>query len=265
MNSREILLYFALKNEGNWDLIWQDLETRIEPPEEDVKKALKSITSKYITFLDDEYPESLKQIFKPPFVLFYYGDISLISDKNNKLAVVGCRKMSEYGEKMTNELVGELCNDFVIVSGGAVGIDGTAHRAAINNGGKTVMILGNGVNFTYLKANEDIYNECRKHHLVISEYPEDTDPNPFNFPIRNRIIAGLTNNLLVVEGQINSGTQVTAFLMAEKDGNVCCVPSEAGKSSICNKLISDGAFLVETAQDIYEISKVIPKKAIFDL
>ena len=264
MDSREILLYYSLKFSGDWDSIHKAIETKEEIDEKEARKLIKSNTSKYISYLDDEYPESLKRTPKPPFVLYYHGDISLISDARNKIAVVGSRKVSEYGAEVTTRLVSEIAEDFVIVSGLAYGVDALAHWASINNNGKTVAVLGCGINLCYLKENQDLYDVIKERHLLLSEYPNETPPTIRSFPIRNRIIAGLCENLLITEGKIASGTQITAFLMAGKDGNICCVPTHIGEDSICNHLISEGAFLVETAQDIYEVAHVVKNKPVFE-
>ena len=264
MEPRENLLYLALKYKGEWNPIYEDVSNHVEIDEKEALKEISKVNSSYITILDEEYPESLRDAYKPPFVLFYYGDISLLSDKNNKIAVVGARKATRYGLDMTNKLVKGISKDFVIVSGMAVGIDVAAHRATIESGGKTIGVLGNGINFHYLEENKDIYEELKKNHLVISEYPDMTPPNPACFPIRNRIIAGLCNNLLVTEGKVRSGTQITALLMVQKSGNVCCVPTRACEDSICNHLIKEGAYLVETAEDIYIYTGVTPQKPIFE-
>ena len=264
MEPRENLLYLALKHKGDWPKIYEDISSKVDIDENEAKKEIAKVKSNYLTILDEEYPESLRDCYRPPFVLFYYGDISLLSDKNNKIAVVGSRKYSKYGKEMTEKLVKGISKDFVIISGMAMGIDAIAHRSAIESGGKTIGILGNGIDFHYLEDNKDIYEECKKNHLVISEYPGDTPPNPCSFPVRNRIIVGLCNNLLVTEGKIKSGTQITALLMTQKSGNVCCVPARAGEDSICNYLIKEGAYLVETAEDIYFDTDTYIKKPIFE-
>lgn len=264
MNSREILLYLSLKFNGDWDKIYKDLSEHKEYDSSEAKTYFDSFKGNYITFLDEEYPESLKQFSKPPFVIYYIGDISLISDKNNKLAVVGSRKHSDYGREVTELFVSKLAKDFVIVSGLAYGIDAIAHRSAMDAGGRTIAVLGNGVDFTYIKENEELYKEICKKHLVISEYPPQTPPNQDNFPIRNRIIVALCQNVLVTEGKLQSGTQITAGLMACKGGGVCCVPTRIGEESICNYLISEGAFLVETPEDVYEVANVVSKRPVFE-
>lgn len=264
MDSRTILISLAIKFSGNWDAIFQALEKKEQPDEAEAKRLLKKVKSKCITCLDEEYPESLKRVFRPPFVLFYEGDISLLSDKNNKIAVIGSRKYSEYGEEVTRKLVKAISKDFVVISGLALGIDSIAQSSAIESGGRTIGVLGNGLNTYYLKENEELFDECKKNHLVITEYPDDVPPSPFNFPVRNRIIAGLCENLLITEGKTNSGTSITAMLMLQKNGNICCVPTRVGEQSICNHLISLGAYLVETAEDIYHIAKVPIKKPVFE-
>ena len=206
MNSREILLCLSLKYEGRWEDIYNGIQKKESFSEQEKEELTKNLSSKYITFLDEEYPKTLKESYRPPCVLFYYGDISLISDANNKLSVVGSRKNSSYGGKVTKKLVSELCKDFVIISGLAIGIDSIAHRSAISYGGRTVAVLGNGIDFCYIKENIPLYEECKKTQLVISEYPNHVPPKPENFPVRNRIIAGLCRNLLITEGKISSGT-----------------------------------------------------------
>lgn len=273
MNSSEILIYLAIKFKGNWKEIFETIELQKQVEEDpsiknpidmdEAVKLLKNIKSSVVTILDPEYPEDLKMVTRPPFVLFYHGDISLLT-KEKKLAVVGSRKCSEYGINNTINFVKELCKDFVIVSGLAYGVDATAHRTCIENGGKTIAVLGCGINVCYIKDNLDIYNACKKGHLIISEYPDDTAPDPLYFPIRNRIIAGLSDTLLVTEGKNNSGTKITALLMADKNGNVCCIPTTIDNDSICNTLIKDGAYLVETPLDVYEVAGIVPRRPIFE-
>lgn len=267
MDSRKILVYLSLKYNGDWDKIYSDISSHIEYDEKEVEKALNSIKSNYIVLGDEEYPNDLARVYKPPFVLFYYGDISLLSETHHKLGVVGMRHPSDYGKEMTDKFVKELCKDFIIVSGLAIGIDSCAHASAINNGGKTIAVLGNGLNKYYLneiEENGDLFEKIKKNHLVITEYPDDVPPRPQYFPARNRIITGLIDALLVGEGKKYSGTQITAHLMTQKNGNVCCIPTRAGEDSICNHLIKEGAFLVETPEDVCYVAGVVHSKPIFE-
>ena len=208
---------------------------------------------KAITLLDANYPQCLKHIYKPPIVLFYYGDISLIGDYDRNISIVGSRENSEYGANITREIAGGLAEKgYVIVSGLARGIDGIAHASAIEKGGKTVAILGCGIDICYPSENLELYREIKENHLLISEYPGNTSIQPYYFPIRNRIIAGLSKTLVVTEAFHSSGSLITAALALQGNTDVMCVPHEAGKQSGCNKLISLGAFLVESAEDVIE-------------
>lgn len=264
MKSREILICLAMKYAGNWDRIYEQIRARELIDEDEGKLLLNKVHSKALTMLDEEYPEGLKHIQKPPFVLFYHGDISLIKDCFKTVSVVGSRKYSSYGERVTNKLVGQLCKNFVIVSGMAMGIDCISHRATISNGGKTVAVLGCGINVCYIPDTYDVYEECKKNHLVISEYPDLTPPKPDNFPIRNRIIAGLSRCLLIPEGSRMSGTSITANLMVNNGGEVCCVPKNIDNDSLCNDLIAAGAVLVRDVNDIYEAINFKPQTPIFE-
>ena len=250
MKPREILIYYAVICKGDWVKIFESLSCKKHVDEDEAKKVVANMHSKAVTILDDDYPEQLKWIKRPPFVLFYHGDLSIIKDKMKAVSVVGSRENTRYGKAMTIRFVKGLCRDVVIVSGMARGIDGIAHRACIQYGGKTVAVLGCGINVCYPPKNLDIYDEVRKNHLVLSEYPDLTQPSPYYFPVRNRIIAALSNCLLVTEGQKNSGTSITATLTLEDGGNVCCVPTKVGSNSLCNYLISYGACLVETPEDV---------------
>ena len=267
MTNREIILYLSLKFKGDWDEIYKFIsDYKNGKVVLDEKEALNTISknkSKYITIFDENYPECLRQSVKPPFVLYYKGDITLLDEHKHRLAVVGSRKISEYGQEVTDKFVPKLSKDFIIVSGLAIGVDSAAHRACINAKGKTIGVLGNGIDFIYLEDKE-LYEECSKNHLVLSEYPEGTPAKSDYFPVRNRIIVALCNDLLVVEGKVNSGTQISACLMCHKGGNVYCVPTRINEDSICNKLISEGAFLVEEPNDIYDYSDVVLKKPIFE-
>ena len=264
MEPRKLLLYFVLKNNGDWDKTYSDISQKkpIED-EEEARKLIAKVRSNYITILDDNYPEQLKDIKKPPFILFYHGDISLIKNKKKCISVVGCRDNSEYGEFVTKTLVSELAKDFVIVSGLARGIDGISHQTALESGGKTVAVLGCGINICYPLDNKGLYNEIRKKGLILSEYPNFTPPVSTQFPIRNRIVAALSCCLLVTEGEKNSGTSITATLTLENGGEVCCVPTHIGQNSICNYLIANGATLVETVQDIFDVIGHVPQEDVF--
>ena len=152
----EILVYFAIKYGGDWDKIYSAINKKEKVEQEDIKRTLVGC-GEYITLLDKEYPYRLKTIYKPPFVLFYKGDINLLNYKNT-IGVIGSRKNTSYGEKVTKKIVKELVdNNYLIVSGLARGIDSIAHKTCLENNGKTIAVLGNGINVIYPKENEKRY------------------------------------------------------------------------------------------------------------
>ena len=249
----EVLVYLAYKHKGDWEAIYDDVKNHIFPSVEEIKECLSKIKSNYISILNPLYPEYLKNIFRPPFVLFYYGDISLIADLERNLSVVGSRDYSEYGAEMTRKIVKEVCDEYTIVSGLARGIDAIAHETAMKNGGKTIAVLGCGIDYCYPKENIVLYNDIKKNHLLLSEYPGDVPPTNDNFPIRNRIIAGLSNGLLVTEAHYKSGSGITAHLALDFGRQIMFVPYHANEESLCNAFIRDGGFLVEDGKDVKDI------------
>ena len=250
MNSREALIALVIKYKGKWDDVMNAVSLREHPEDEFVQKA-QTLKCKTVTLLDAEYPHTLRSVVKPPFVLFYYGDLSIICDYYKNVSVVGSRDCSEYGAKMTTEIAGDLAEKgYVIVSGMAIGIDSIAHTAAIDRGGKTVAVLGSGIDYCYPKRNLRLYEIIKEKHLLISEFPGNEEPSPENFPIRNRIIAGLSKTLVVTEAKYNSGSLTTALLALNGNADVMCVPYPAGQKSECNRLISNGAILIENADDV---------------
>lgn len=214
----------------------------------------------YITIEDSAYPEQLKHVPTPPLVLFYKGDLAFLERK--MLAVVGARDASRYGYLVLQALIPELIKrDFVIVSGLAKGIDSFAHQFAISNQGKTVGIVGTGLNICYPKGSGNLQIEMSRHHLIVSEYPNGTTPAKFHFPMRNRIIAGLSSGVLVVEAKKRSGSLITAQQALDYGKEVFVVPGSIldGRSSGCHQLIQDGAVCVEKAQDIFDCYDLLNK------
>jgi len=254
ISSRDILIYISIQNNGNWQEIFNVIEARKSGFDNaEIEKTIELMPCKALTILDEAYPEWLKSTYKPPFVLFYYGDISLISDYRKCLSVIGSRNCSAYGQHMVNKIIKELNNEFIIVSGMARGIDSVAQRAAIKNGGKTVAVLGSGIDYVYPKCNIDIYNECKKNHLVISEHYGSMEPNHLDFPIRNRIIVSLSKGLLVGEAYPKSGSLSSITWALNENREVMCVPYPGNVDSECNRMIKEGAALVESGKDVLNI------------
>lgn len=226
-------------------------------------RLLRNKKVSFITYSDSVYPKLLKETPKPPFVLFVKGDISKI-DQDKAIAVVGTRKTTQYGRDVTKLITGELvANGFTIVSGLAMGIDATAHMAALENKGKTIAVLGCGVDCCTPSENQKIYNQIIEGNgAVVSELPLGHPPTKGSFPSRNRIIAGLSLGVLVTEGAEDSGSLITADYAFKFKRPVFAVPgpitSQMSKGPF--KLISKGAKLITSASDILDEFKIQKSK-----
>lgn len=204
---------------------------------------------------DDElYPECLKNIANPPYVLFYKGNFPDF-DNTPSLCIVGTRKVSDYGYKCAYSLAGRLTRGgFLIVSGGAVGSDTAAHVGAMAAGGKTVAILANGFNREYLKTNEKLREDILNGGgCLITEFSPDTSVNRTSFLVRNRLLSGLTSGTVVTEAPFKSGAVMTASYAIEQDREVFAIPSNPGVESYegCNALIDEGAISVTGIEKIF--------------
>ena len=250
MSVKNTLVALAIKHNGDWQKIYDDISQKVEVEQEYILKA-ETLKCKTVTLADQDYPHQLRQAWKPPFVLFYYGDLSIVQDYYKNVSIVGSRDCSEYGLRKTNEISSGLAiRGYTIVSGNAIGIDTEAEKAALVVGGKVVAILPCGIETCYPQSNLEMTNELKKNHLVISEHPYNYQPNPGDFPIRNRIIASLSKTLILTEAHTMSGSLVTATLALKGNADVMCVPHEADKNSECNRLIMNGAILVENVDDV---------------
>lgn len=200
---------------------------------------------------DDFYPEKLALTPNPPVVIYALGNLELMARPS--ISVVGARKHTQYGAKMCNKFVSELSEQgLVVISGLALGVDKLAHLAALEAGGDTIAVLGNGIGDCYPKSNLDVYRRILENGLVLSEYPPFTTPKPFRFPERNRIIAALGDGTLVIEAKEKSGSLITARLAAEYGREVysICGNLDSVYSKGTNRLIMDGAQMVLSPEDI---------------
>ncbi len=208
---------------------------------------------KIITYYDSNYPTMLKEIAQPPWVLYTIGDFNLINSYT--LAIVGTRNPTNYGKIITERISKDLVNyEFVIVSGMARGIDSVAHKSSLDNKGKTIAVLGCGVDIIYPKENNILYKEIINKGLLISEYPPGEKPIPGYFPQRNRIISGLSYGTLVVEASISSGSLITAQYAVDQSREVFAIPGPISSinSMGTNSLIKQGAKLVQSVEDIID-------------
>ncbi len=209
----------------------------------------------YVLFYGEEdYPKQLNNIFDPPPVLFLRGNGSCLNDV--LVALVGSRRASPYGLYMAEKLARELVSAGVgVVSGMARGIDTAAHRGALKGGGKTVAVLGCGVDVIYPRENSGIMKEIAATGAIISEFPPGFQPEPWHFPVRNRIISGLSRIVVVVEAAEKSGALITANVALEQGRDVMAVPGNvtSRQSRGPNMLIKEGAAPVLEARDILDI------------
>ena len=203
-----------------------------------------------LSILDDCYPWDLSEIYNAPVLLFYKGNLDLL--KFPKVAVVGSRACSKQGAKSVEKVIQGLGNELVIVSGLAKGIDTAAHMAALQNGGKTIAVIGTGLDVFYPKANKRLQDYIGNDHLVLSEYGPGEQPLKFHFPARNRIIAGLCRGVIVVEAKMRSGSLITCERAMEEGRDVFAIPGSIldGLSDGCHHLIQEGAKLVTSGQDV---------------
>ena len=203
-----------------------------------------------IFYTDSSYPESLKNIYNPPFGLFIKGNMP---DTQNSIAVVGARSATQYGMTAAYKMSFEMASKgLVIISGMARGIDTCAHKGTIDAGGITVAVMGSGFKHIYPPQNLKLSDDILKNGCIITEYAPDVMPFAYNFPERNRIISGLAKMVLVVEAGLKSGSLITASLALEQGKDVMAVPGNiySPKSSGTNKLIQDGAKLITSTDDI---------------
>lgn len=204
-----------------------------------------------LTLGDTAYPESLFNIYNPPLILYVKGEI--LPQDSLSVAIVGTRIPDRYGRTVTQRLSGELAaRGITIVSGMARGIDSIAQEEALKRGGRTIAVLGSGLDVIYPPENDKLYDQISQNGAVISEFPLGTGPLGQNFPQRNRVISGLSLGVIVVQASQKSGSLITASFALDQNKEVFAVPGEAGKklSFGPNWLIKKGAKLVENAEDV---------------
>jgi DNA processing protein len=215
-------------------------------------KTAETVNARIITINDSDYPEKLKNIYDPPVVLHIKGDIGNAKHSMN-IGVVGTRHPTPYGRGVTSNIVSGLAREKVtVVSGLARGIDTIAHRAALDNRGKTIAVLGCGLDYYYPFSNRKLYQTITENGALISEFPFGTPPEPGHFPRRNRIISGLSHGVVIVEAGHKSGALITADYAMEQGIDVYAVPGNitSGMSIGTNRLIRDGALMALSAEDI---------------
>ncbi|RKY57044.1 MAG: DNA-protecting protein DprA [Candidatus Neomarinimicrobiota bacterium] len=204
-----------------------------------------------VTIFDKDYPTRLRNIYDPPVILFKHGNFKETDE--DAIAVVGTRKSTSYGKEVTEMLVkGLVEQNITIISGFARGIDTEAHKTALRVGGRTIAVLGNGIDRVYPPENRSLRNQIVENGVYCSEFPFGTKPDAVNFPRRNRIISGLSLGVLVIEAGEKSGAILTAYYGLDQNREVFAVPGRISdlKSKGTNRLIQKGAKLVDNVDDI---------------
>jgi DNA processing protein len=196
-----------------------------------------------VTYEDDSYPAALKELRFPPLLLYWYGDMKILPEKT--AGVVGTRRASPYGRRIAQG-IGERCavHDIALVSGGASGIDGSAHYGACSRGGATFAVFGTGVDVSFPSSNKGLFEQIRENGALISEFPLGTRGEAWRFPKRNRIVAALSEKLIVVEAPLKSGAMITARMALELGREIWAVPGHIDEDAAegTNRLIFEGAF-----------------------
>ncbi len=215
-------------------------------------KYMNKYNIQIVNITDNEYPKSLKNIYDPPISLYVKGNKYILNEKS--IGIIGCRNCTKYGEKQAKIFAYNLAkNKINIVSGLAKGIDSFAHIGSLYAKGKTIAVLGNGLDTIYPKENVNLAKEIIKNDgCIISEYPLGTKPLKYNFPARNRIISGISNDILVIEAKEKSGTLITVDFALEQGKEIYVLPGNVdSENSIgTNKLIQEGAKLILSYEEI---------------
>lgn len=213
---------------------------------------------------DDDYPPILKEIDSPPMSFYYRGKLEPFAQR---IGIVGSRQNTPYGQNVALELGEQLAAaGLTVVSGAARGIDTFAHRGALKSG-RTVAVLGCGINVIFPRENKQLLEQIAASGVVLSEFPPQFPPNTGTFPTRNRIIAGLSRGVIIVEAGQKSGALITSTYALEYNRDVFAIPGQiyAAKSQGCNELIRDGATLIKSAQDVlneYDIKSNAPPEVV---
>ncbi|MEN3009023.1 DNA-processing protein DprA [Pseudothermotoga sp.] len=229
----------------DFDVVKRFADEQIEQAE---KKGIK-----VLSLWSEDYPPLLKEIASPPIVLFYLGDEELL--KRDCISIVGTRRMTSYGKKVAHQMAFTVAQaGIVVVSGLAIGIDSCAHSAALEAGGKTIAVLGTGVDVPYPVSNKKLYEKIIQDGCVVSEFPLGTKAMKQNFPMRNRIIAGLSRATVVVEAPKDSGALITARFAVDMGRDVFAVPGDIDRSSSegCNWLLKMGAIPLTDPSQLFD-------------
>lgn len=249
-NTKEIWYMFISKNKA-MAKFYYDKDRINQIKQEMIKEEIR-----VVFYYEEDYPKVLKNYDDMPFGLFYKGNIKKLNSISTNVGVVGSRNCTHYGFDITKILIKDLVKqDIGIISGMARGIDTYAHTQCLENNGYTCAVLGCGANVIYPRENRGLYCQIVDKGCIISQYEPNTKPMPYNFPIRNRIISGLSDLIIVVEAGIKSGSLITANSALDQGKEVAAVPGSVfSKASLgTNMLIKEGAHSITKSSDVFDI------------
>ena len=217
------------------------------------RNRVASLRASVVTRIDPEYPPLLLEIADPPLALHFRGDVALLAKPG--LAMVGSRRASPSALNTAHHLGKQIASTgLTIVSGLARGVDAASHIAALDANGKTIAVLGTGIDLVYPRAHKRLFERIAEHGIIVSEFPPGTPPRKENFPVRNRVISGLTHGTIIIEATSRSGSLITARMAAEQGREVFAVPGSifSTGSEGTHRLIQYGAKLVHDVNDILD-------------
>ncbi len=250
----DLLLTISYICSGEWNDIYDIIKNKKKVDSTRLIEARDNVKSQFIQILSDEYPDCYKHAHNPPILLYYYGDIKLL--KTPLLAVVGSRHPTDYQKRMTEKILDAFFektkNEYGIISGLARGIDQIAMGVAMRHHAKSVGVLGSGIEYCYPKENKHIYDYCKEHGLLISEYPCDVKPLPEHFPFRNRLIASACRAMFVPGASQRSGTSTSIKYALEAGKDILALPCDLENNDLTDYLIHDGADVIINADDLID-------------
>lgn len=254
VTARELLIYLSLIYKGKWDDICKAVQEKKRVVPEEVKRMVGTLKYNAVTLLDEGYPQVLMHGNKPPFVLYYKGNLSILKGRHKFLGVIGSRNPTRYGLEQGERILDEAISrnsEFALVSGMAKGIDSAMERVGLRHETDVVSVLGNGIDSCYPKSSSDLYMSNSPHSLILSEYPPGVKPEAENFPFRNRIIAMLSDTLFLVEADERSGSSITLSYALDYGKDIITIPEPLdSKMKLNNLMIRDGAMVALEGRDL---------------
>lgn len=214
-----------------------------------------------VTYWDKDYPEKLREAHLPPPLLYIGGDITY--DYDLSIGIVGTRRTGRYGREQSYKFGRDLAGmGFTIISGGASGVDSEAHKGAMDAGGKTFAVFGSGIDVAFPQSNVSLFKRITENGALISEFPPGSQPEPYRFPVRNRIIAGMSRGIFVIQAPLRSGALITSDYAMELGREIMAIPDRIDNPNAkgTNQLICDGASMILSIDDILGVFKLVMQK-----